>query len=71
MVGIGLAAYLGVEDTVITQPSTDKIKDLNAVHFIAQTLTAEQKLQARTNIGAAEDPNTSGDSPATLEKPIL
>lgn len=42
-----------------------------AVTYSAQTLTAEQKTQARTNIGAAEDPNTSGDSPATLEEPIL
>lgn len=42
-----------------------------AVTYTAQTLTAEQKTQARTNIGAAEDQNTSGDSPATLEEPIL
>lgn len=42
-----------------------------AITYTAQTLTAEQKTQARTNIGAAEDPNTSGDSPATLEEPIL
>ena len=45
------------------------IIDNNAVKFTAQTLTAAQKLQARTNIGAAEDPNTSGDSQATLEEP--
>ncbi len=42
-----------------------------AITYTAQTLTAEQKTQARANIGAAEDPNTSGDSPATLEEPIL
>lgn len=43
---------------------------LNAdVKFTSQTLTAEQKTQARTNIGAAEDPNTSGDPQATLEEP--
>lgn len=42
-----------------------------AITYTAQTLTAEQKTQARTNIGAAEDQNTSGDSPATLEEPIL
>lgn len=69
MVGVGLAAYLSVNDTVITQPSTDKIKDLNAVRFTAQTLSAAQKTQARTNIGAAEDPNTPGDPQATLEEP--
>lgn len=71
MAGMGLATYLGVGDTIITQPATVKIKDLNAVHFIAQALSAAQKAQARANIGAAEDPNTSGDSPATLEEPIL
>lgn len=42
-----------------------------AITYTAQTLTAEQKTLARANIGAAEDPNTSGDSPATLEEPIL
>lgn len=42
-----------------------------AITYTTQTLTAEQKTQARTNIGAAEAPNTSGDSPATLEEPIL
>ena len=41
--------------------------DDTAVKFTTQTLTAAQKLQARTNIGAAED--TSGDSQATLEEP--
>lgn len=42
-----------------------------AITYAAQTLTAEQKTQARANIGAAEDPNTSSDSPATLEETIL
>lgn len=56
-----------------------------AITYTSQTLTAEQKTQARENIGAAEDPNTQaranigaaedpntpGDSPATLEEPIL
>ena len=42
-----------------------------SIKYTAQTLTAEQKTQARTNIGAAEDLNTSGDSPATLEESIL
>lgn len=42
-----------------------------AIKYTTQTPTTEQKTQARTNIGAAEDPNTSGASPATLEEPIL
>jgi len=42
-----------------------------AIKYTAQTLTAAQKTQARTNIGAAEDQNTFGDSPATLEEPTL
>lgn len=42
-----------------------------AITYTAQTLTAEQKTQARTNIGAAGDPNTSGDSPTTVGEPIL
>jgi len=53
----------------ISAPVAHKIVDDTAVKFAAQTLTAAQKLQARTNIGAAEDPNTSGDSQATLEEP--
>lgn len=40
-----------------------------AITYLTQNLTAAQKLQARTNIGAAEDPNTSGASQATLEEP--
>lgn len=58
-----------VSESSISAPVAVKIIDETAVKFTAQTLTAEQKLQARTNIGAAEDPNTSGDSQATLEEP--
>lgn len=63
-------SYTNVSKSAINGPSTIDIADINSVRFnIAQTLTAAQKLQARTNIGAAEDPNTSGDSQATLEEP--
>lgn len=58
-----------VSEKSISAPVAYKIVDDTAVKFVAQTLTAEQKLQARTNIGAAEDPNTPGDSQATLEEP--
>lgn len=58
-----------VSESSITAPVARKIIDDAAVNFTAQTLTAAQKLQARTNIGAAEDPNTSGDSQATLKEP--
>lgn len=62
--------FIGVTESVINAPSSIRLYDLNAVRFSnSQTLTAAQKLQARTNIGAAEDPNTSGDSQATLEEP--
>ena len=65
-------SYSGVTESTINAPTTIQIYDPNSVRFnTSQTLTAEQKLQARTNIGAAEDPNTSGASPATLEEPIL
>lgn len=57
-----------VSESSIPTPVAYRIIDDTAVKFTAQTLTAAQKLQARTNIGAAEDPNTSGDSPATLEE---
>lgn len=56
-------------ESSISAPVAYKIVDDTAVKFVAQTLTAAQKLQTRTNIGAAEDPNTSGDSQATLEEP--
>lgn len=45
------------------------VSGYQSVKYTLQTLSAEQKLQARTNIGAAEDPNTSGDPQATLEEP--
>lgn len=59
---------LNITSTQAT-PAIQLISDSNAVKFTAQTLSAEQKTQARTNIGAAEDPNTSGDLQATLEEP--
>lgn len=63
-------AFIGVTESVINAPSSTPLHDFNSVRFSSsQTLTAAQKLQARTNIGAAEDPNTSGDSQATLEEP--
>lgn len=58
-----------VSESSILTPVAYRIIDDTAVRFTTQTLTAAQKLQARTNIGAAEDPNTPGDSPATLEEP--
>lgn len=58
-----------VSESSISTPVANKIIDDTAVKVTAQTFTAAQKLQARTNIGAAEDPNTSGDSSATLEEP--
>lgn len=67
---ISSLSYIKVSGSAIPEPSTLDIADTNSVKFnAAQTLTAAQKLQARTNIGAAEDPNTSGDSQATLEEP--
>lgn len=63
-------SYINVSESAIYGPSTLDIVDINSVSFnTAQTLTAEQKLQARTNIGAAEAPDTSGDPQATLEEP--
>ena len=58
-----------VSENSISAPAARKIVDDTAVRFTPQTLTAAQKTQARTNIGAAEAPNTSGDSQATLEEP--
>lgn len=60
---------VAVSKSSISTPVAYKIVDDTAVRFVAQTPTAAQKLQARTNIGAAEDPNTSGDPQATLEEP--
>ena len=63
-------AYTNVSKSAIYGPSTIAITDINSVKFNAtQTLTAAQKLQARTNIGAAEAPDPSGDPQATLEEP--
>ena len=62
---------VNISNGVLARPEHAYLGDASAVHFTKQTLTAGQKTQARTNIGAAEDPNTSGDSPATLEEPIL
>lgn len=56
-------------DTIPAPPTSTTIKPTAVVYDRAQTLTAKQKTQARTNIGAAEDPNTSGDPKATLEEP--
>lgn len=65
-------SYVDISESVINAPYLIPVSDNTSVKFNkAQTLTAAQKTQARTNIGAAEDPNTSGDSPATLEEPIL
>lgn len=58
-----------VSESSISAPVAYKIVDDTAVKFTPQTLTAAQKTQARTNIGAAEDPNTSGDPQVTLEEP--
>lgn len=58
-----------VSESSISVPVSPRITDDFAVRYDVQTLTAAQKLQARTNIGAAEDPNTSGDSKATLGEP--
>lgn len=56
-------------DAIPTPPISVTIKPTAVVYDRAQTLTSEQKTQARTNSGAAEDPNTSGDPQATLEEP--
>lgn len=53
----------------ISTPVAYALLDDTAIKVTTQTLTAAEKLRARTNIGAAEDPNTSGDSQATLEEP--
>lgn len=61
---------IAVTESVINAPSSTPLYDSYSVSFkLAQNLTDAQKLQARTNIGAAEAPNTSGDSQATLEEP--
>lgn len=66
---VGSFSRLIINSTTMQAPSVVFLQDPNAVRYTAQTLTAAQKLQARTNIGAAEAPSTSGDSQATLEEP--
>lgn len=68
---IGSSSAIEVLDITSTQANTGtiRISDTGAVKYTAQTLSAAQKTQARTNIGAAEDPNSSGGSQATLEEP--
>ncbi len=58
-----------VSESSISTPVTYKFLDDAAVKFTTQNLTAAQKTQARANIGAAEAPNTSNDTQATLEEP--
>lgn len=65
----GTLVKVSVTGKSISSPSVAAISDNSAVKFTSQTLSAAQKTQARTNIGAAEDPNTSGDPQATLEEP--
>lgn len=63
-------AFIDVTESVINAPSSIPLNDGTSIKFnVAQTLTAAQKLQARKNIGAAEDPNLLGDSQATLKEP--
>lgn len=64
-------AAVTVSATSISAPTTQRLIQTTAISYTRQALTAEQKTQARTNIGAAEDPNTSGDSQATLEEPPI
>lgn len=68
---LGSSETIELLDITSTQATTNiqRISDKVAVKFTAQTLSAEQKTQARTNIGAAEYLNTSVDSQATLEEP--
>lgn len=48
-------AYIGVTESIIDAPSSLPLNDSCAVSFrVLQTLTTAQRLQARTNIGAAE-----------------
>lgn len=68
---IGSSSTTEVLDITSTQANTNTvhISDIDAVKYTVQTRSAAQKKQARTNIGAAEDPNSSGGSQATLEEP--
>lgn len=70
LTGPSYLSTLVVSETSISNPRTGALVPA-AITYNTQALSAAQKLQARTNIGAAEDPNTSDYSPATLEEPIL
>lgn len=62
--------HVAINNGILYAPESTQISDSFAVKYsIPQALNAEQKLRARTNIGAAEDPNTSGDPQVTLEEP--
>lgn len=66
-----LFSKVNIANGILAKPENAYIEDASAVHFTyKQTLSTAQKALARANIGAAEDPNTSGDSPATLEEPM-
>lgn len=61
---------VAINNGILYAPESTQISDSFAVKYsIPQALNVEQKLRARTNIGAAEDPNTSGDPQVTLEEP--
>ena len=66
---VGSFSRLNINSTTMQAPSVVFLQDTKAVRYTEQTLTDAQKTQARTNIGAAEALNTSGDSQATLEEP--
>lgn len=70
LTGPSYLSTLAVSETSISNPRTGALVPA-AITYNVQTLSTAQKAQARANIGAAEDPNTSSDSPATLEEPIL
>ena len=67
--GNSSVSLLAEGPTELRAPNILAISDSTATKFTPQKLSAAQKTQARTNIGAAEDPNTSGDPQATLEEP--
>lgn len=70
LTGPSSLSTLVVSETSISNPRTGALVPA-AITYNAQTLSTAQKAPARANIGAAEAPNTSSDSPATLEEPIL
>ena len=67
LVGPSYLSTLAVSETSISDPRTGVLVPA-AITYNIQALSAAQKLQARTNIGAAEDPNTSDVPQATLEE---